>query len=113
MLPLANTIILLTSGVTLVAAHRAIVVKGYNAVLINGLFVTILLGILFSWLQYIEYGLTTYTINDTTYGSAFFMLTGLHGFHVIVGTCLLLVSYFRAVHNQFSTGHHIFFECAA
>jgi len=48
MLPLANTVILLTSGVTLVAAHRAIVVKGYNTVLVNGLFITILLGILFS-----------------------------------------------------------------
>lgn len=48
MLPLANTIILLTSGVTLVAAHRAIVVKGYNSILINGLVITIFLGILFS-----------------------------------------------------------------
>lgn len=112
MLPLVNTIVLLTSGVALVAAHRAIV-TGCEKILINGLYITIMLGIFFSWLQYLEYGLTKYAINDTIFGSTFFMLTGLHGFHVIVGTCLLLIAYFRSVHKQFSTQHHIFFECAA
>ena len=87
-----NTIVLLTSGVALVAAHRAII-SGCRPIVLNGLYIAVSLGILFSWLQYLEYGLTKYTITDGLFGSTFFMLTGLHGFHVIVGTCLLLVSY--------------------
>jgi cytochrome c oxidase subunit 3 len=112
MLPLVNTVVLLTSGVSLVSAHRAIVGGDYSVV-INGLFITIILGIFFSWLQFIEYGLTGYTISDSTFGSTFFMLTGLHGFHVLVGTMLLMVTYLRACYNHFSTGHHVLFNAAA
>jgi heme/copper-type cytochrome/quinol oxidase subunit 3 len=112
MLPLVNTVVLLTSGVALVAAHRAII-AGCRPVVLNGLYIAISLGILFSWLQYLEYGLTKYTIGDGLYGSTFFMLTGLHGFHVIVGTCLLLIAYWRAVQNHFSRQHHALFEFAA
>jgi heme/copper-type cytochrome/quinol oxidase subunit 3 len=92
LLPFVNTVVLLSSGLALVSAHRAII-AGYNKVVINSLAVSILFGILFSWLQYLEYGLTLFTISDGLYGSSFFLLTGLHGFHVIVGTCLLLISY--------------------
>ena len=60
-----------------------------------------------------EYGLTDFSINDGVYGSVFFMLTGLHGLHVIIGTILLTVAYWRAVNNDFSTTHHIGFEIAA
>lgn len=112
MLPLVNTIVLLTSGVALVAAHRAII-AGCRPVVLNGLYIAISLGILFSWLQYLEYGLTRYTINDGLYGSTFFILTGLHGFHVLVGTCLLLIAYWRATQNHFSRQHHALFEFAA
>ena len=63
--------------------------------------------------QLIEYCLTKYTINDGTFGSIFFMLTGLHGFHVIVGTVLLAIAYIRVVYQTFSTNHHIGFEVAA
>jgi len=112
MLPLVNTVVLLTSGVALVAAHRAIL-AGCRPVVLNGLYIAISLGILFSWLQYLEYGLAHYTINDGLYGSTFFMLTGLHGFHVLVGTCLLLIAYWRAVQNHFSRQHHALFEFAA
>jgi heme/copper-type cytochrome/quinol oxidase subunit 3 len=112
MLPLVNTVVLLTSGVALVAAHRAIL-AGCKAIVVNGLYIAISLGILFSWLQYLEYGLTKYTITDGLFGSTFFMLTGLHGFHVIVGTCLLLIAYWRAVQNHFSRQHHALFEFAA
>jgi len=111
-LPLVNTVVLLTSGVALVAAHRAII-AGCRPVVLNGLYIAISLGILFSWMQYLEYGLTRYTINDGLYGSTFFILTGLHGFHVIVGTCLLLIAYWRAVQNHFSRQHHALFEFAA
>jgi len=112
MLPLVNTIVLLSSGVALVSAHRGIV-SGHKSVVLNMLYLAISLGIFFSWLQFIEYGLTQFSISDGLYGSVFFMLTGLHGFHVIVGTTLLLISYWRVISNTFSTNHHIGFETAA
>jgi len=112
MLPFVNTVVLLCSGVAVVAAHRAII-GGYKSVVINMLYLAITFGIFFSWLQFLEYGLTKFTISDSLYGSSFFMLTGLHGFHVIVGTTLLIISYVRAVNNSFSTAHHIGFETAA
>jgi heme/copper-type cytochrome/quinol oxidase subunit 3 len=112
MLPLVNTVVLLTSGVALVVAHRAII-AGCKPIVLNGLFSAISLGILFSWLQYLEYGLTKYTLTDGLFGSTFFMLTGLHGFHVIVGTCLLLITYWRVAQNHFSQQHHALFEFSA
>ena len=112
MLPLVNTIVLLCSGVAIVGAHRAII-SGYRSVIVNMMYLAISFGIFFSWLQFLEYGLTKFTINDSLYGSSFFMLTGLHGFHVIVGTTLLVISYIRAANYDFSTGHHIGFETAA
>jgi cytochrome c oxidase subunit 3 len=112
MLPLVNTLVLLSSGITLVAAHRSILL-GHKSYTFNMMYLTISLGIFFSWLQFLEYGLTKFTLNDGLYGSVFFMLTGLHGFHVVVGTCLLLISYWRISHNNFSTKHHIGFELAA
>lgn len=112
MLPLVNTLVLLSSGISLVAAHRAIL-YGHKIYTFNMMYLTISLGIFFSWLQFLEYGLTKFTINDGLFGSVFFMLTGLHGFHVLVGTCLLLVSYWRISINNFSTKHHVGFELAA
>jgi len=92
MLPLVNTVVLLSSGVALVAAHRSIVL-GNKPFTVNMMYLAITFGIFFSWLQFLEYGLTKYTINDGLFGSVLFMLTGLHGFHVLVGTTLLLISY--------------------
>lgn len=112
MLPLVNTVILLTSGLSLLASHRALIAGNYKLVL-DGLFGAVCLGILFSWLQFIEYGLTLFTINDTVFGSTFFLLTGLHGFHVFVGTCLLLLTYIRAKQYHFSRQHHNLFEASA
>jgi heme/copper-type cytochrome/quinol oxidase subunit 3 len=109
MLPLLNTVVLLCSGVAVVAAHRAIL-AGYKIMVLNTLYIAISFGILFSWLQFLEYGLTRFTLNDGLYGSVFFMLTGLHGFHVIVGTVLLLIAYVRTINNSFSTTHHVGFE---
>lgn len=108
MLPLVNTVVLLCSGVAIVGAHRAIL-SGYKSVVLNMMYLSISFGIFFSWLQFLEYGLTKFTINDSLYGSSFFMLTGLHGFHVIVGTTLLIISYVRTANNSFSTQHHIGF----
>lgn len=108
MLPFVNTVVLLSSGVAVVAAHRAII-SGYRRITINSLYLAISFGLFFSWLQFIEYGLTDYTINDGLFGSVFFMLTGLHGFHVIVGTVLLLIAYCRILNNNISREHHIGF----
>lgn len=112
MLPLVNTLVLLCSGIAIVGAHRAII-YGHKSIVFNMMYLAISFGIFFSWLQFLEYGLTKFTINDRLYGSVFFMLTGLHGFHVIVGTSLLLISYWRIAINNFSTKHHIGFETAA
>lgn len=108
MLPLVNTVVLLCSGVAIVGAHRAII-AGYKTMVLNMMYIAISFGILFSWLQFIEYGLTKFTINDGLYGSVFFMLTGLHGFHVMVGTVLLAIAYVRTINNNFSTTHHVGF----
>jgi len=104
--------VLLCSGVAIVGAHRAII-SGYKTMILNTMYLAISFGILFSWLQFLEYGLTKFTLNDGLYGSVFFMLTGLHGFHVIVGTTLLIISYWRTANNGFSAQHHIGFETAA
>ncbi len=107
-LPLANTIILLSSGICTVWAHRAII-AGLTLDAATGLFLACLYGILFSWLQFIEYGLATFSINDSVYGSIFYMATGFHGLHVIIGTIMLLVAYFRLLLGHFSTTRYIGF----
>jgi len=112
LLPVLNTVTLLFSGIAVVGAHRAII-SGHRVMLLNSMAVAISYGIFFSLLQLIEYCLTQYSINDGTYGSVFFMLTGLHGFHVIVGTILLVISYVRIAEKTFSTDHHFGFEAAA
>jgi len=112
LLPLVNTIVLLSSGVSIVSAHRSLV-AGFQTIAINSMYITIMFGILFSWLQFLEYGLTKFAIIDGIYGSVFFMLTGLHGFHVVVGTILLCIVYWRLINHQFSTSQHIGFETAA
>jgi len=100
LLPFCNTLILLSSGVSLIAAHRAIISKS-RIIVLWMLALTILYGILFSWFQFIEYGLAFFNINDSIYGSTFYLLTGLHGFHVIVGVIFLLASYIRMLLYHF------------
>jgi cytochrome c oxidase subunit 3 len=73
------------------------------------LFITILLALAFSFIQYFEYYNATYTINDSIYGTNFFILTGFHGIHVIIGSSLLLISFIRLYFNQFQTQHQIGF----
>ena len=108
-LPLLNTIILLSSGVSLTWSHRAIV-NNDRLSTIYGLIITILWGILFTLLQFYEYKHSTFSINDSVYGSVFFLLTGFHGFHVIMGTVLLIVSLFRQYYYHFLNNQHIGFE---
>ncbi len=111
-LPLLNTIILLTSGVSVTWAHHALLVNNRKA-LIQGLWVTVLLGVLFSGLQAYEYGHASFGFSDGVYSSTFYMATGFHGFHVIVGTLFLAVCLIRSYKGHFTPTHHFGFEAAA
>ena len=110
--PLLNTVILLTSGATVTWAHHAIVwgSKSHASV---ALFYTIALAVVFTGLQVFEYVTSPFSISDSVYGSAFFMATGFHGFHVFIGTCFLTVCLYRLMHNHFTREHHFGFEAAA
>ncbi len=115
-IPAINTLILLTSGATVTWAHWGLL-KDNRAQLITGLFLTVALGITFLCLQMYEYvhaytelGLT---LKTGIYGSTFFMLTGFHGFHVTIGTIMLIVILGRSLKGHFSAHHHFGFEAVA
>jgi cytochrome c oxidase subunit III len=111
-LPLYNTIILLLSGTTVTWAHHALL-HGDRKGLVNGLILTVLLGILFSSVQAYEYAHAPFAFKDSIYGSTFFMATGFHGFHVLIGTIFLAVCLFRALGGDFTAKQHFGFEAAA
>ena len=110
--PLLNTLVLLRSGVRVTWAHHRII-EGDDKRTKIGLLLTILLGIYFSLLQGYEYYEARFSIADSSYGSVFFIATGFHGFHVLVGTIFLLVCYTRQVKKHFRVTHHFGFEAAA
>ncbi len=111
-LPLVNTLILLTSGTTVTWAHHALLNNDRKG-LINGLIITVLLGLLFTGVQAWEYGHAQFTFTGNIYGSTFFMATGFHGFHVIIGTIFLMVCLYRAWKGDFTPTQHFGFEAAA
>jgi cytochrome c oxidase subunit III len=111
-LPLVNTLILLLSGCTVTWAHHALL-KNDRRSLIIGLTLTVLLGALFTALQVIEYSHAGFSYAGHSYGSTFFMATGFHGFHVLVGTIFLLVCLLRAMKGHFTPKQHFGFEAAA
>ena len=111
-IPLMNTLILLLSGTTVTWAHHALQ-SGDRAGARNGLILTILLGMLFTSFQAMEYAEAGFTYDGTIYGSAFFMATGFHGAHVIIGTIFLTVTLFRLLGGGLSPKQHFGFEAAA
>ena len=115
-LPAANTAILLTSGATLTWAHHGLK-EMKRMQLIIGLALTVSLGALFMYFQAIEYGHAFKDLNldlgSGIYGSTFFMLTGFHGFHVTVGTIMLLVVLGRSIYGHFNPKNHFAFEAVA
>nr|ATD52978.1 cytochrome c oxidase subunit III [Exitianus sp. EMHAU-2015-Zz05232005] len=111
-IPLLNTMILLSSGISITWAHNAIV-NGKLTQTIQSMALTIILGLYFSMLQGIEYYEAPFTIADSVYGSIFFMGTGFHGIHVIIGTIFILVSTLRVMKLHLSKTHHTGFEAAA
>jgi len=116
-LPLINTLILLLSGTTVTWAHHA-VQQGDQKGLVQGLILTVVLGVIFTGLQYLEYyeaistGMFTFS-GGGIYGAAFFMATGFHGLHVIIGTVFLFVCLLRARAGHFTPDRHFGFESAA
>jgi len=110
--PLLNTIILLSSGATVTWAHHAIT-TGVRYQAIYALILTIFLALIFTALQMYEYSEAAFNISDGVYGSTFYMATGFHGFHVIIGTTFLAVCLGRLIKYHFTTKHHFGFEAAA
>ena len=111
-LPLLNTLILLTSGTTVTWAHHALV-HGDRQGLKWGLWCTVILGVLFSMCQAYEYYHAHFHFSGNIYGATFFMATGFHGFHVIVGTIFLAVCLMRTYMGDFTPQKHFGFEAAA
>tara|TARA_B110000263_G_scaffold150055_1_gene130196 strand:- start:145 stop:705 length:561 start_codon:yes stop_codon:yes gene_type:complete len=111
-LPLVNTIILLTSGTTVTWAHHALK-ENKRGGLIWGLVLTVLLGLTFTAVQAYEYAHAAFGFTDGIYSSTFFMATGFHGAHVIIGSIFLIVCLGRAMVGHFKPDHHFGFEAAA
>nr|AXS65655.1 cytochrome c oxidase subunit 3 [Cucujoidea sp. 24 KM-2017] len=111
-IPLLNTMILLSSGMTVTWAHHSLMENNWNQAT-QSLILTVTLGIYFTILQAYEYVEAPFTIADSVYGSSFFMATGFHGIHVIIGTTFLLICFMRHLNNHFSSTHHFGFEAAA
>ncbi len=111
-LPLLNTLILLCSGTTLTYAHHSLI-HGDRDGLKKGLWMTVALGVLFTCIQAYEYMHAPFDFGGNTYSSAFYMATGFHGFHVLVGTIMLIVCLRRAYLGHFTPRQHFGFEAAA
>lgn len=111
-LPLLNTFLLVTSGATLTWCHHSIVF-GDKAQACISLLLTIFLGIVFTGFQLFEYQSAPFSISDSVYGSIFYLTTGFHGFHVLVGTLFLIVCFYRLFFDHFTREQHFGFEAAA
>jgi cytochrome c oxidase subunit 3 len=111
-LPFVNTLILLLSGTTVTWAHHALQ-EGDRQGLIQGLVLTVLLGLSFTSIQAYEYAHAAFHFKDGIYSSTFYMATGFHGAHVIIGTIFLIVCLLRSMAGHFKPDHHFGFEAAA
>jgi cytochrome c oxidase subunit III len=112
-LPLINTLILLCSGAAATWAHHALVHENNRRDLKNGLALAIILGIIFTFFQAYEYSHAAFGFDGYIYGANFFMATGFHGFHVIIGTIFLTVCLIRVLRGHFTPEQHVGFEAAA
>ena len=110
-IPLLNTFLLLSSGAFVTWSHHALI-QGDRKSAIAGAFICVILAILFTALQGVEYFDAPFSITDSIYGTVFFASTGLHGLHVIVGTIFLTVGLIRIINYHVSTNHHLGYESA-
>lgn len=111
-IPLTNTFLLLSSGATVTWAHHALTSRAKRQAIVS-LILTILLAVVFTSLQVLEYCDAPFSLSDSVFGSCFYMATGFHGFHVFIGTLCLFVSLVRIVFNHYTSTHHFGFESAA
>jgi cytochrome c oxidase subunit 3 len=110
--PFLNTLILLTSGATITWAHHSLILGNRRSTILS-LIITIGLAVFFTLIQAYEYIESSFSISDSVYGTTFFLLTGFHGLHVIVGTIFILVSLLRLINGHFTKTNHFGFEAAA
>jgi cytochrome c oxidase subunit 3 len=110
-LPLLNTVLLLSSGVTVTYAHHSLI-QGNRKGSLYGLIATILLAVFFTALQGVEYSVSSFTISDGVYATCFYFGTGFHGIHVIVGTAFLAVGFWRLLAYHLTENHHLGLESA-
>ena len=108
-LPLLNTVILLSSGATITYAHHSLI-KGDRKGSLYGSFATVILAIIFTFFQGVEYSVSSFTISDGAFGTCFFFGTGFHGFHVIIGTIFLSVALWRILAYHLTDHHHLGYE---
>lgn len=111
-LPYFNTLLLLASGTTVTWAHHALLEKDRKGVL-QGLGLTVILGIVFTCVQALEYAHASFSLDGGIYPTTFYLATGFHGLHVIIGTIFLAVCWLRAWNNEFTPEAHVGFEAAA
>ena len=105
-LPLLNTIILLASGVAVTYGHHSLIEGNRDGSLVGSI-ITVLLAVIFTVLQGVEYSVSSFTISDGTYGSIFFFGTGFHGFHVMIGTAFIAVGLWRIYAYHVTDNHHL------
>lgn len=110
-LPLLNTIILLSSAVTVTYGHHS-VIQGNRSGALYGLVCTVILALIFTAFQGVEYTVSSFTISDGTYTSCFYFGTGFHGLHVIIGTAFLCVGLWRLLAYHLTENHHLGLESA-
>lgn len=110
--PLLNTIILLSRGITVTWAHHSLINNFFNKTVVS-LFLTVALGVYFLYMQWMEYNEAMFSISDGVYGRTFFMATGFHGMHVIVGTTFLFYVFLSLLSGSLLYNHHFSFEAAA
>ena len=107
-IPLYNTVILYISGLTITISQNLINKRNKKESMLY-LYITILLGLIFSYFQYIEYYWASYTISESIYSTNFYILTGFHGIHVIIGTILLIITIIRLYNYHFTNKNPIGF----
>lgn len=110
-LPLLNTVILLSSGVTVTYAHHSLI-QGNRSGTLYGLIFTILLAVIFTVLQGVEYFVSSFTMSDGIFGSCFYFATGFHGIHVMIGTAFISVGLWRILAYHLTENHHLGFEAS-
>ena len=108
-LPLLNTVILLSSGVTVTYAHHSLI-QGNRSGTLYGLVATVILAVIFTFCQGIEYAVSSFTISDGAFGSCFYFATGFHGIHVMIGTAFIAVGLRRVLAYHSTDNHHLGFE---